>query len=157
MQQSQRTSQAKPLTSTQIHNGVVQSYSDMVDVLHLNCLPVLGCIHTRTEWFMKRGVLERPPPVILPCRTKCHVCTGSCRKTFLPIIYSGAMRFMKSSRLTSKLPLLVTHENRDDLINTLWEDKDFCKDVFGLKNPTKGNVIGFFLQLMATKSMANSL
>ena len=64
---------------------------------------------------------------------------------------------MKSTRLASKLPLLLTHDNKDDLINTLWEDKDFCKDVFGIKNPTKRNVIGFFLQLIATKIISFEL
>ena len=64
---------------------------------------------------------------------------------------------MKSTRLASKLPLLLTRDNNDDLINTLWEDKDFCKDVFGLKNPSKGNVIGFFLQLIATKIISFEL
>ena len=99
-QQRQSTSET-PLTRNQIHDNVVQAYADLVDVLNLNCLPVLGCVHTRTEWFMKRGILKLPPPVIEPCHTKCHVCNGKYSKTFLPVIYSGAMRFLKSTRLTS--------------------------------------------------------
>ena len=106
---------------------------------------------------MKRGVLKLPPPVIEPCHTKRHVCNGKYSKTFLPVIYSGAMRFLKSTRLTSTLPLLLTHETNAGLINTLWEDKDFCKDIFGVKNPTKGNVIGFFLQLIATRIISFEL
>ena len=64
-QQTQSTSET-PLTRNQIHDSVVQAYANLVDVLNLNCLTVLGCFHTRTEWFMKWGFLELPPQVIEP-------------------------------------------------------------------------------------------
>ena len=89
--------------------------------------------------------------------TQCHVCNGSCRKTFLPIIYSGAIKFMKSTRLTSTLPLVMDHDNSNNIINTLWEDKDWCKNVFGTKSPSKANVVGFFLQLIATRIISFEL
>jgi hypothetical protein len=146
-----------PLTTTQIHNNVVQSVSDVVDVLHLNCLPEFGCIHTRTEWFLQCGGLELPPLVIRPCETMCHVCTGSCRESFLPVIYSGAVKFMNSDRLRSTLPLVIDHDNSDSIINTLWEDKDRCKEVFGTKSPKRANCVGFFLQLIATKIISFEL
>ena len=56
-----------PLKTTQIHNNVVQSVVDVVDVLNLHCLPDFGCIHTRTEWFLECSGLEFLPLVILPC------------------------------------------------------------------------------------------
>ena len=155
--QSHTTTQRSSLTSSAIHNNVEKAFTDVVQVLNLNCLPALGCVHSRTEWFMKRGVLELPPPVIEPCHTKCHVCNGKYIKTFLPVIYSGASKFLKSTRIASTLPFILTHNNGSHLINTLWEDKDLCKDVFGVKHPNKGNVIGFFFQLIATNIISFEL
>ena len=42
---------SSPLSSTDIYNNVVRSYDDVIDVLNLKCLPDLGCVHTRLEWY----------------------------------------------------------------------------------------------------------
>ena len=64
---------------------------------------------------------------------------------------------MKSTRLTSTLPLVMDHDNANNVINSLWEDKDWCKDVFGTKSPSKANVVGFFFQLIATRIISFEL
>ena len=148
---------SSPLSSTQIYNNVVRSYDDIIDVLNLNCLPDLSCVHTRIEWYSQCGFLSLPPLVILPCGTQCHVCNGSSRKTFLPVIYSGAIKFLKSTRLSKTLPLLMDHDNSNNIINSLWKDKDWCKDIFGTKSPSKGNVVSFFFQMIATKIISFEL
>ena len=64
---------------------------------------------------------------------------------------------MKSTRLTSTLPLVMDHDNANNVINSLWEDKDWCKEVFGTKSPSKANVVGFFFQLIVTKIISFEL
>ena len=56
-----------------------------------------------------------------------------------------AIKFMMSERLCSTLPLVVDHDNSNTIVNTLWEDKDMCKEVFGTKSPKRSNCVGFFL------------
>ena len=51
----------------------------------------------------------------------------------------------------------MDHENSNNIVNTLWEDKDWCKNVFGTKLPSKGNVVGFFLQMIATRIISFEL
>ena len=84
------------LTSTKQFNNVVQAYKDQTNCLHLYCLPVLGCIHTRSEYIMRCGEIKPPPSSIPPCITQCYVCNGTHVKTFLPIIFSSAIAFLKS-------------------------------------------------------------
>ena len=64
---------------------------------------------------------------------------------------------MKSTWLTSTLPLLRNHDNSNNTINTLWEGKDWCKNVFGTNSPPKGNIVRFFFQLIATKIISFAL
>ena len=64
---------------------------------------------------------------------------------------------MNSERLHSTLPLVVDQDNCDTIINTLWEDKDRCKEVFDTKSPKRSNCVAFFLQLIATKTISFQL
>ena len=85
------------LTSTEQQNNRASAYADHVACVNLYCLPELGCVHARSEWIMYSGKMQQPPPSITPCLTQCHVCDGIHLQTFLPIIFSGALSFMKSS------------------------------------------------------------
>ena len=73
------------------------------------------------------------------------------------MIYSGDFKFMKSDRLRSTLPLVVYRNNSNTTINTLWEDKDRCKEVFGAKSPKRTNRVGLCFQLIATKIISFEL
>ena len=142
---------SSPLTSTQRSNNVTQAYVEHVDCLNLYCLPQLGCIHARSEWIMHCGEIEQPPLAITSCETQCHVCDGSNSKTFLPIIFSGALAFLRSSTFGSVLGVAINVDNGSEFVASLASDGDWCKSVFGLKNPTTYNVTAFFLQLIALR------
>ena len=59
-----------PLTRAQKERNRTMAHHDMIDVLNLSCLPGLGCIHCRSEWFMAMGHLSAPPEMMLPCETQ---------------------------------------------------------------------------------------
>ena len=89
---------ACPLTANQILENIVQAYDDCIDCLYLHCLPAFGCIHCRSEWCMATGDLQRPSHNDLPpCKNQCHVCDKTYQKTFLFVVYSNAITFLKSS------------------------------------------------------------
>ena len=140
-----------PLTSTQLYNNTAQAYVDHVDCINLYCLPQLGCVHARSEWIMHCGEMEQQAPQITPCETQCHVCDGSHSKTFLPIIFSGAFAFMKSSAFGAVLGVEINVDNATSFVASLSSDGDWCKRVFGLKNPSTYNVTAFFLQLIGLR------
>ena len=48
---------------------------------------------------MHRGKLEQPPDSIHVCGDDCFVVTGKYTDSFLPVIFSGAQDFVKSSCL----------------------------------------------------------
>ena len=54
-------------------------------------------------------------------------------------------------RGSATLPPVVDQDSCDTIINTLWEDKDRCNEVFGTKSPKRSNCVAFFLQLIVTK------
>ena len=73
------------------------------------------------------------------------------------LIYSGTIKFMNSERLRIIIPLVLDHDNSDSIMNTPWEDKDRCNDVFVTKSPKRTNCVGFFLQLIATRNISFEL
>ena len=95
------------LLSIQLINNVVQAYNNQVDCLNSYCLPLLGCIHRRSEWIVQCGEIKQPPPTVTNCDTQCHVCDETQSKTFLPIIFSGSFAFLKSARFGAVLERLV--------------------------------------------------
>ena len=100
---------------------------------------------------MHSGEVLQPPPTITSCETQCHVCDGSHSKTFMPIIFSGAFAFLKSSNFGAVLGVEINVDNGTSFVASLSSDGDWCKRVFGLKNPKTYNVTAFFLQLIALR------
>ena len=48
----------------------------------------------------------------------------------------------------------MTFDNYDEIINLLWEAKDFVKKVFGVVGVQKYNINCFFFQLIASKILS---
>ena len=61
---------SSPLTRVQMQNNLTIAYDELLQILNLTVLPELGCIHSRSEWFMAMGLLFAPPEIILPCSTQ---------------------------------------------------------------------------------------
>ena len=139
-----------PLSSVQKHNNTVAAHNSLMDVLKLCFLPGLGCIHCRTEWFMATGKLDTFPEVMLPCVKQCFVCDDTIYKYILPVVFDGAMEFLKSRRLTDSLPWELTNANCEELIDLLDKDADWKTRVFGIASVSKFSCASFFFQLLAT-------
>ena len=83
--ESSIASPSAPLSKTARHNNIVDGYNDLVKVTNMFCLPGLGCVHARLEWFMgsiAKGNMDVPLPnnLIAPCKTQCYVCNGKYKK-----------------------------------------------------------------------------
>ena len=139
------------LTATEHRNNRATAYADHVDCVNLYCLPELGCVHARSEWIMHCGEMQQPPPSIAPCGTQCHVCDGTHLQTFLPIIFSGALAFMKSPAFVAVLGVELTADNCIALVASLSTDANMCKGVFGIRSTKQYQVTAFFLQLIALR------
>ena len=85
-----------------------------------------------------------------PCRNKCFICTGKYKDFVLPIVFDGAMDFMKSSHFKDGLKEDVTYDMREHIPNLIWNSDDWQKSVFGIKSIAKKHVYSFFFQLLAT-------
>ena len=68
------------LNKSQLAANWCTDLTNYIDFLRLYCQPGLGCIHRRAEWFLATGTLAAPPEVMLPCSSRCCICTGSYRK-----------------------------------------------------------------------------
>ena len=139
------------LTSLDHHINRATAYTDHVDCVNLYCLPALGCVHARSEWIMHCGEMHQPPPSIAPCETQCHVCDGTHLQTFLPIIFSGALAFMKSSAFGAVLGVEIKADNCAASVASSSSDANMCKSVFGVRAPKTYQVTAFFLQLVALR------
>ena len=53
-----------PLLAKARHNNIVDAYNDLIEVLHFHCLPGLGCLHCRLEWYMSTDTLTPYPEVL---------------------------------------------------------------------------------------------
>jgi len=93
-----------PLTPEEVRANNINAYNNLIDTVNLYFLPDLGCIHCHMEWFLAFGKLEHYPRCMLPCETQCFVCTGDYQKYILPIVYQGAIEFLKSRRLVDAMP-----------------------------------------------------
>ena len=73
---------------------------------------------------------------------------------FLPVIYSGANKFL--DRIFSEFinTYLITIGNCDEVLDILVKDKDWLRIVFGKEKVTKFNVAGFFCHLLATEILS---
>ena len=146
-----------PLTRAQIHNNTIDAYHALMDILILTCLPYFGCIHTRSEWLLAQGEMTPPPEVFLGCGEteangpQCFVCDGKYKQYLLPVVFSGAIKFLKSQRFMTVLRMVLTVQNCEDVIDCLYSDKDWCICVFGVSSVKKYNVTAFIFQLLATK------
>ena len=69
----------------------------------------------------------------------------------VPIIFSGALAFMKSSAFGAVLGVEIKADNCNAFVASLSSDANMCKSVFGLKNPKTFQVTAFFLQLIALR------
>ena len=104
-----------------------------------------------------QGDLTPPPEVFLGCgETKengqqCFTCDGKYKQYLLPVVFSGALKFLKSQRFMQVLSIVLTVQNCEDVIGCLCGDKDWWILVFGLSFVKKYNVTAFFFQLLATK------
>ena len=84
----------EPLTTQQTEENVVTAYKDLMDILRLFCLPGLGCVHCRREFYMANnniGNLMHYSEVYSPCETQCFICDDSYKQYFLPVIHKGAV------------------------------------------------------------------
>ena len=72
----------------------------------------------------------------------------------LPIVFEGAIEFLESRHFGDKMPHIMTFDNYDEIINLLWEAKDFVKKVFGIVGVQKYNINCFFFQLIASKILS---
>ena len=143
-----------PLTREAKQNNLTMSVNDLLDSLSLYTLPGFGCIHCRSEWFMSMGELLAPPEMMMPCETQCYVCDGEYKTQFLPVIYSGAVKFLDSRKFECINTYIITVGNCDEVLDILAKDKDWLHTVFGKEKVSKFNVTGFFLQLLATKILS---
>ena len=73
------------------------------------------------------------------------------------MVYSGAIKFLKSSCFTDIMPFDLNVQNCDELVDSLYLNKDWCKTVFGIKGVKKYNIATFFFQLFATKILSFKL
>jgi hypothetical protein len=71
------------------------------------------------------------------------------KEYFLPIINKEAVRFLKSSRFTERMNVILSYTDPRALLDTLHGDKDLTKRVFGKKDHPELQVARFFLQLIA--------
>ena len=145
---------ANGLTMSDRTRVATLSYCNAIDSVNLFCMPGLGCVHTRCEWFMATGELSAPPEMILPCERKCYICTGGHRKYFLPIIYTGAIEFLRSERMDKTFPYTVEVNNCDGMLSSLTDDTDWVKRIFGKKKITKYNVTAFFFTLVGSNILS---
>ena len=97
-----------PLSKQQKTLNRENALTYFLDVLRLYCLPGLGCIHARNEWFSATRSLDHPPEVMLPCTNNCHVCTGRHRKYFLPIVHREACSFLRSNKFVDAMSITLT-------------------------------------------------
>ena len=87
--------------------------------------------------------------MMVPCGTKCFVCTGAYDKFILPIIHEGAVSFLDSSYFDDQLAFEMSNDNADGLVDILWTSPDWRKRIFGKKGVDKANCAAFFFQLVA--------
>ena len=140
-----------------MQNNLTIAHDELLQILNLTVLPELGCIHSRSEWFMAMGLLSAPPAIILSCSTQCYVCDGRYKKICLPVVHSGAIQFLDSRQLTDVHLFVLTVANCDEFVDRLAKDKDWLLWVFGKESVTRYNVTAFFLQLLATKILSFEL
>ena len=80
------------------------------------------------------------------------MCKGTYKKYVLPIVYEGAVAFLKSSYFLDRLGKIeVTYKSYDCLPSILWDSQDWRKTVFGVSSMERFNVNCFFFQLLAAK------
>ena len=132
---------------------IVEGYDNLVDCVNMYCLPGLGCIHSRLEWFSKAGHICQPPEGYKPCNTMCYVCNKKFEKYFLPVYHEGALEFLRSCRL-SPMPFEITYDTCGEFVKSLSDDKDWLLRVFGKKSIKKMNCHAFFLQLIGCRILA---
>ena len=69
-----------------------------------------------------------------------------------PIVYEGAIAFLKSSYLNDNIrSMTITFANPNALTSILWDSGDWRKQVFGKKSVQRYNVNSFFAQLVAKR------
>ena len=72
----------------------------------------------------------------------------------LPIVYEGAIEFLKSRRLVDAMPYMICYSDIEGLVDLLYKDNDWTERVFAIKTVSKYNVAAFFFQLIATKILS---
>ena len=96
---------------------------------------------------MACGELELPPPTpdLLPCQTKCSVCTGQWSKYFLPVVKTKVISFLQYID-RKKLSLPARGNN---ILELLWDKSQKVRlhAIFKRTNVQMYNVDCFFLQL----------
>ena len=85
------------------------------------------------------------------------MCDKTYQKTFLSVVYSGAIAFLKSSCFNDIMPFNMNVLNCNELVDSLYLNKDWCRMVIGIKGVKKYNVTAFFFQLPATKILSFKL
>jgi len=137
----------------------VQAYKDLMDVVNFLFMPDWGCVHLRAEYFLSTKANTRMPQSFVdahgPCGNKCYIChKEKYKKYMLPIVHEGAVRFLSSCHFSDKMPYLITNADSDGMLDLLWNNPDWRKEVFGIKTVQKYNVTAFFFQLLATKILS---
>ena len=68
------------------------------------------------------------------------ICDGKYKQYLLPVVFSGAIKFLKSQRLMKVLRIVLTAQNYEEIIGCLYGDKDWCICVFGVSSIKTYNV-----------------
>jgi len=142
------------LSPDKVRANNINAYNDLIDIVNLYFLSDLGCVHCRMVWFLAFGKLEHYPRCMLPCETQCFVCTGEHQKYILPIVYEGAIEFLKSRQLVDAMPYKICYSDIEGLVDLLYKDSDWTERVFAIKTVSKYNVAAFFFQLIVTKILS---
>jgi len=66
-------------------------------------------------------------------------------------VHSGAIEFLSSARYTNAIKFVLTNKDCDELVNTLFQDRDWTHRVFGKYKVNKYTMSALFLQLIATE------
>ena len=126
-----------------------RSRGELLEVLSLHCLDY-GCQHVCAEWFLHSGVLEQPstPLAWKECTTKCAMCTGDWKKSFLKVNLKEVSKFLKHM-VRAKIPLVACFEN---VVDPLWNDESArIEKIYYRKKVQRNNVDSLFCQLTAPK------
>ena len=100
-------SEIVPLGRQAARANIVPAYNDLINIVNFLFFPDLKCLHLRSEWYLFCVGNEHLPASVPNeehpcCGNACYVCNLTYTKYMLPIVYKGALAFLKSEYFSAR-------------------------------------------------------